>query len=79
MKTISLKVPEALAARLIEAAAQAERSKSAVIREALEQFLSREGHASAGSFTARASDLAGCLSGPEDLSFDARHLEGYGP
>ena len=78
MKTLSIKVPEALAARLDNVAVATDRSKSAVIREALERFLTSEGDSTVGSFTARAADLAGCLRGPEDLSFDPRHLEGYG-
>ena len=78
MKTISIKVPEALASRLDQAVAAAERSKSDLIREAVEQYLARGGFRLAGSFLTQGADLAGCLEGPDDLSFDPRHLEGYG-
>jgi predicted transcriptional regulator len=78
MKTLSIKVPEALAERIDQAAVAAERSRSEMIREAIEQFLIRRDDPSAGSFAAQAADLAGCLRGPEDLSFEPQHLDGYG-
>ncbi len=78
MKTLSIKVSEALAERIDQAAVTAERSKSEIIREAIELFLIRGERPSAASFASQAADLAGCLSGPEDLSYDQRHLDGYG-
>lgn len=76
MKTLSLKLPDALEAKLRELARQRRMSRSAVVREALARFLSR--HASAYSFLALAQDLAGCVEGPADLSLNKSYLRGYG-
>jgi len=76
MRTISLKLPEALATKLREAARQRGASKSAIVREALAQYLSCSGPE--GSFLALAEDLAGCVQGPTDLSVSKEYLKGYG-
>ncbi len=73
MRTISLKVPEALYAKLSELARRKGVSRSAVLREALEAF---EGGAS--SFSSKARDLAGSLNGPKDLSTNPEHMAGFG-
>jgi len=78
MKTISIKVSQALAARIEEAAEAAGRSKSDLLRDAMEQYLIRGETSPTRSFSSAAADLSGCLEGPDDLSFDPRHLEGYG-
>lgn len=78
MKTISLKLPEAVAARLAAMAEHRGTSKSEVVRAALEAYLSNSqagGHVSALDL---AGDLVGCLEGPGDLSFNEKYLEGYG-
>lgn len=83
MHTVSMKLPDPLAAEL---AAQAERrklSKSALIREALTRYLAEpedgEARPTPGSFLERARHLAGSVKGaPADLSDDPAHLEGYG-
>jgi hypothetical protein len=53
-------------------------SKSLVVREALEVFLKRNGRARAGSALDLAKDLAGCLSGPGDLSSNKKYLKDFG-
>lgn len=68
MNTISLKVPDSLAAELAEAAQQQGVSKSALIRDALEAYLQTHGPARSRSALAQVADLRGILSGPEDLS-----------
>ena len=78
MKTISIKVPQALAARIEEAAEATGRSKSDLLRDAIEQYLLRGALSTARSISSEATDLSGCLEGPDDLSFNPRHLEGYG-
>jgi predicted transcriptional regulator len=78
MKILSIKVPEALAAQLDRAASAADRSLSDIVRPAIELYLFRENLPGSESFASKAVDLAGCLEGPEDLSIDPRHLEGYG-
>ena len=49
-----------------------------LIREALFGCLRRVGSADRTSFAALAGDLAGCVEGPEDLSFNPDHFAGYG-
>ena len=68
MKTISLKVPEPLAADLSEMAQRKGVSKSALIRAALEAYLQANGAERAESALSQVTDLVGILSGPEDLS-----------
>ncbi len=78
MNTISLKVPGSLALRLENEARQRGLSKSAVIRDALEEYLQTTSAENSGSALALAADLAGVLSGPEDLSFNKDHLRDFG-
>ncbi len=78
MKTVSLKLPELLDAKLTTLIRKRGTSKSAIIREALEEYLSREGEPSPGSFLELAQDLCGCVEGPVDLSTNQDHLDGYG-
>jgi predicted transcriptional regulator len=78
MKTITLKLPEGLDTRLAAAAATTGTSKSDVARRAIEAFLERRGMPQAGSCLELARDLAGCLEGPGDLSYNKRRLKGYG-
>jgi Arc/MetJ-type ribon-helix-helix transcriptional regulator len=79
MKTISLKLPDGLNAKLNRVAKERDLSKSEVVREALEQFFN--GHATARtplSALDLARDLAGCLEGPGELSTNPKYMEGFG-
>ena len=78
MNTISLKVPEPLAIRLEDTARQRGVSKSALIRDALEAYLQTDGAERAKSTLSRVADLAGTLSGPEDLSVNTDYLRNFG-
>ena len=78
MKTLSLKLPDALEARLTGRASQTGRTKSELVREALIEFFRKENDGGAGSCFDLARDLAGCVEGPRDLSSNPRHLRGYG-
>lgn len=78
MTTISLKVPEALAVRLEETARQRGVSKSVLIRSALEVYLQRDSVEGPESALSQAADLAGMLSGPEDLSVNKDYLRNFG-
>jgi len=74
MKIISVKLPEPLDARIDKAASRRGVAKSVVIREALEAIDAD----STASFADLASAACGVVSGPRDLSTNAKHLEGYG-
>jgi len=78
MSTVSLKVPDPLAAEIAETAHRRGVSKSALIREALEAYLHARVAAQSGSALSKAADLVGSLSGPEDLSTNKDYLQGFG-
>jgi Arc/MetJ-type ribon-helix-helix transcriptional regulator len=78
MPTVTLKLPPGLAARLNGAVKRRGRSRSALVREALDAHLDRADEATTESCLDLARDLAGSLEGPADLSFNPRHLRGYG-
>ena len=78
MNTISLKMPDPLAAELAEMAQRRGVSKSALIREALEAYLQTDGVESSGSALSQVGDLRGILSGPEDLSANKDYLRKFG-
>ncbi len=78
MKMLSLKLPDALDAKLAALAQKRTMSKSAVVPGALEAFLKGNGRVSAGSALELAKDLAGCLAGPGDLSFNRKHMKDFG-
>ncbi len=77
MKAISLKLPDAVDARLASHAEALGKTKSQLTREALTSFLDREG-ASQGSCLDLVRDLIGTAAGPGDLASNKKHLRGYG-
>ena len=78
MKTLSFKVPDDLDREIEDLARRKGWSKSRLIRLAIAGFVPRGNRASKGSFLDRAGHLAGCVSGPPDLSTNPAHLKGYG-
>jgi hypothetical protein len=75
MKTVSVKLPTPLAAWLTQQARELRRSKSALVRQALEQQRSKPGR---GTCLDLMEDLCGCVRGPRDLSTNPRYMEGFG-
>ena len=75
MKTISVKLPEALARWLDLESAARHRSRSDIVREALERRRQAAGEPTAADVLA---DLAGTIDGPRDLSTNPRHLDWLG-
>lgn len=81
MKPRSLKLSQNLEKSLTTYASARGTSASSVVREALEVYLDTAqtgGQRAPVSFSARAADLAGCVSGPADLSTNPAHLSLYG-
>lgn len=75
MKTISVKLPPMLTDWLENESKRANRSKSALVREILEQHQQRQ----RSSALDLAGDLCGCVeSGLRDLSHNRKHLKGFG-
>ncbi len=78
VKTISLKLPAGLHARLERTAKQKNQSKSDVVRAALEQFLNGEGAIPPGSLVEACQPWIGCVAGPGDLSTNPKYMEDFG-
>jgi predicted transcriptional regulator len=78
MRTITLKLPDGLAARVSATVRRRGVSTSALVREAIEDRLRSEKRSGAGVCLDLAGDLAGIVEGPADLSSNGRHLKGYG-
>ena len=82
MKTMSLKITDALYGNLTALAEDQGMSRSELVRQALADFFRRRGRviesAPKGSALAMVEDLAGSVEGPEDLSSNRDHLEDLG-
>lgn len=78
MTSITLKLPDALDNRLSSMAREKKKTKSALIQEALEEYLAGQNGAQGSSCFELARDVWGSLEGPGDLSYNAKHMEGYG-
>ena len=78
MRSLSLKIPEQLDNQLAAASRRRREKKSAVVRAAIEQYLKSEETAGCESCADLARDLMGCVSGPGDLSYNKKHMRGYG-
>lgn len=78
MRTITVKLPDSLAARLTSLVKRRGRPQSEVVREALESHPALAAEAADGSCLDLARDLAGSLDGPPDLSSNSRHKRDYG-
>ena len=78
MKTLTVKVPEELEAKLERLAARRGESKSALIRTAIEELTTSEEAVQPRSCLDLARDLLGQADGPSDLSYNKKHLKGYG-
>ena len=78
MKTLSLKVPDEVDARISAIAKRQRSNKSEVVRNALDAYLVQETTPLKGSVLELAGDLVGSLEGPADLSHHDEHMRGYG-
>jgi predicted transcriptional regulator len=78
MKTIALKLSDELLAQIQHAAKTRGETKSAIMREVLEDYFSKKEHQDTCSCLDLARDLAGSLQGPSDLATNPAHMDGYG-
>lgn len=76
MKTISVKLTEQEADWLVRRARETKRSRSSIVREALER--ERNGEDQIANCRDLLSRLDGFFDGPSDLSTNPKHLEGFG-
>jgi hypothetical protein len=75
VKTLTVKLPEALAAWLSRRARALGRPQSDLVREALQR--AREGSGGSSCHDAF-GDICGIIDGPRDLSTNPKHLKGFG-
>ncbi|MBM3341611.1 MAG: CopG family transcriptional regulator [Betaproteobacteria bacterium] len=75
MKTLTVKLPDSLAAWLTRRARDLDRSQSDLVRDALERYRQGEGGVSCHDLMA---DLCGVVDGPTDLSTNPKHMTGIG-
>jgi len=78
MVTVTMKLPETLAARLEQEAQRRKTTKSAVMRQCLELVLEQSEGAWPSSFHDLAQDKCGRFRGPRDLASHPKHLQGFG-
>lgn len=75
MKTITVKLPEALAAWLSRRARALGRPQSELVREALQRVSEGTSGVSCHDLFA---DVCGVIDGPKDLSTNPKHFSGFG-
>jgi Arc/MetJ-type ribon-helix-helix transcriptional regulator len=79
MKTVTIKLPSALDAKITAIAARrGARSKSEIIREALDRFVLTEQQAQPGSLLEALGEFAGICDGPSNLSTNPKYLDDFG-
>ena len=79
MTTISLKIPDELVSRMDALARVQRTSRSAVLREALEDKLKAAARKAPQSLYAQSADLCGMgSSGLGDLASNPKHMDGFG-
>lgn len=78
MKTVAIKLPDEMLARVDRVSRERKLARSEVIREALRRHLEAAPGLASGSFAERARRYLGSVKGPRDLSHDERHMKDYG-
>jgi len=78
MKTISIKLPDDLVAKIRHATKKRGETRSGYIRESVEEYLSKEKNQDMGSCLDHARDISGCVEGPPDLSKNPAHIDHCG-
>ena len=79
MTTISLKVPDELVSRMDALARAKQTSRSALLREALEEKLNAAALKTPLSLYEQSTDLCGMgSSGVGDLASNPKHMDGFG-
>ncbi len=78
MKSISLKIPDELDAKISHACNERGAAKSDVIRDALEAYFAGQMNGTRTTCVDLAGNLVGSVSGPTDLATNPKHMRGYG-
>ena len=78
MKTLTLRIDEALYAKVLSMSKRRKTTQSEVVREALTVCFEKGNVSSKGSAFELANDLAGTLTRQADLSVNKIHLKSFG-
>lgn len=78
MKILTLRLNEALYAKVLSTSKRRKMTKSEVVREALALCFEKGKDSSKRSAFELAHDLAGTVAGPTELSVNKTHLKGFG-
>ena len=78
MKILTLRLDEALYAKVLSRSRQRKTTRSEVVREALYVYFEKGNGSSKGSAFELARDLAGTVAGSTNLSVNKIHLKGFG-
>jgi Arc/MetJ-type ribon-helix-helix transcriptional regulator len=79
MDTLTIKIPEDLAAAIEKAVQRTHLTKSELVRRALVAYTAKQKGGQFVSALEQAGDLVGCFKGgPRDLASNPRHMEGFG-
>lgn len=78
MVTLTVKLPDALAAKLEALVRRRGQSRSEIVRDAIERFVDEGPEAGKGSALDLVRDLKGVVKGPKDLSTNPKYMKGYG-
>lgn len=78
MSTLSIKLSKVLDEKLTTTAKKRKKTKAAVVREALQEYLAEQDADSVSAYEL-AKDYIGIIDdGPTDLSTNKKYMEGYG-
>ena len=78
MSTLSVHLPDALAARVADEAQRRCTTPDLVVQQALEKLLPAAQQVPGASFLEAAGDTIGMFDGPADLSTNPRYLDDFG-
>ena len=74
LKTLSIKVPRAVSAKVVRVAKERRTTVSAIVRDAIERYFDGP---QKGSFAEQAAKYIGAFDGPGDLSTNPKYMEGF--
>ena len=77
MENLTVTVPDSLLTRIKKMARKQGQTRSALVREALEEHLARRAKLDRPSCLDLSGDLAGKFSGPVDLATNPAHMRGF--
>ena len=78
MKILTLRLDEALYARILSRSKRRKTTRSEVVREALNVYFEKGNNSSKGSAFELARDLSGTVAGSINLSVNKIHLKDFG-